>query len=271
MEEKMKAASFAEPEKKQRNTVNAIDKTLSVIDFLARGEATFTEILQALRLPKATLHRILQSLEDHDYISRNSITDKYSLGIKFVYYGGIVKSSISIVSIAEPYIQALAQNTGEYASLGVFYHDVSFSLYSVDGDPSALTAKLMPLSPLNCSSSGKLFLAHMDDDTLQGYFRSDKWERNTINSICTFEQFKTEQKKILKQDIAFDDEEFEYGVFCMSAPLYNHEGFINANIGITGPKARIMMKGLDKIESAVRKCSADISTVLKSIRYEFEY
>ncbi|MCI8609243.1 MAG: IclR family transcriptional regulator [Firmicutes bacterium] len=254
-----------------KNQPNAIDKTISVIDFISEGDVTFTDIQQALELPKATLHRILQSLELYDYIIRNADTEKYRLGKKFIYYGEVVKSQTSIVTIAEGPIKALAEKIGEHVGLSAYYQNHTMTLFSQAGDSSTLTSTLIPFSPLNCSASGKCYLSYMDDDALQNYFTNGPWVKKTVNSICTFADFKAEQARILERGIAYDDEEYEYGLYCMSVPLFNHQGPIFSNVGISAPKARLFMKGADEIEQALRKCGDEISKILTEIRYQPEY
>ena len=76
-----------EPKDKAKSTefTNSIDKTLSVIDCIFEEESTFNDIQKKLSLPKATLHRILQSLEDHELIEKVIPGDSYRLGLKFIY------------------------------------------------------------------------------------------------------------------------------------------------------------------------------------------
>lgn len=38
----------------------------------------------------------------------------------------------------------------------------------------------------------------------------------------------------MEERIAYDREEYEYGLFCLASFLENHEGYINATISITG-------------------------------------
>ncbi|WP_459129451.1 IclR family transcriptional regulator [Guggenheimella bovis] len=255
---------------KKYNT-NATEKTLSVIDFLFCSEATFTDIQNALHIPKATLHRILLSLENHDFISKNSLTEKYSLGNKFIYYGETTKSQRNLTTISEEYVKKLAEVTGESACLSVYYHGVSISLVSAEGDSTALTSKLIPFSPLNCSASGKIFLSLLDEKTMENYFETNTCIPRTVNTITTLQDFLPEKEKILEQKISFDDEEYEYGLFCVSVPLESYDQTILASVGITGPKARIMMKGLDSMVNEVKSCSDKISAILKKMRYQFEF
>lgn len=145
------------------------------------------------------------------------------------------------------------------------------TLSSFEGDASALTSRLVPFSPLNCSASGKIFLSNFSDNRLTEYFESNAPIQKTLNSICSYDEFIEEKRKIKEKGISYDDEEYEYGLFCMSVPLHNHLGPINATIGITGPKARIFMKDLSSIEQELKSISEEISGQLKKIKYLSEY
>ena len=250
---------------------NSIDKTLSVIDCIFQCESTFNTIQKKLNLPKATLHRILQSLEKYEYIEKTDPSGKYRLGLKFVYYGESVKSQQTLPTIAEGYLKKLALSTGESSSLTVLYQEHCMSLVMCHGEESALTSNLLPFPSLNCSASGKLFLSTRTDEELKAYFTNQTIRKLTLNTITTYKEFKEEQKKILEGGISFDDEENEYGLYCMSVPLYNHTGQINANIGITAPKSRLLIKNISDIENEVRKTGKIISDILTKTKCECPY
>lgn len=256
--EKLKTTEFS----------NSIDKTLSVIDCIFEEESTFNDIQKKLNLPKATLHRILQSLESHELIEKITPGDTYRLGLKFIYYSELVKKRLSLPSLAEGYLKDLALETGENTALTVLYQQHCMSLIQCSGEDSALTSNLLPFPALNTCSSGKLFLSRWDDSALRSYFSKPDPAKPTHNTIVTFEDFKVEQKKILENKIAYDDEENEYGLFCMSVPLYNHLGPINANIGITAPKSRLMMKDTKSIEEKLRSTAETISDILIKVKFE---
>ena len=111
----------------------------------------------------------------------------------------------------------------------------------------------------------------MSDEAIRTFFNDERLQRNTANSISSYEEFKKVQAKILADNIAYDDEEYEYGLYCMSIPLRSYQGIIPATIGMTGPKARIFMKDPATLESKLRACAEKISETLTLMRYEFEY
>ena len=88
---------------------------------------------------------------------------------------------------------------------------------------------------------------------------------------ATYEEFLEEKQKIIESGVSRDNEEYEYGLYCMSVPLHNHLGPMDATLGVTGPKARIIMKGVDDIEARLKDIAAVISEKLIKIKYIPEY
>ncbi len=250
------------PDTKTKEFSNSIDKTLSVIDCIFEEESTFIDIQKKLNLPKATLHRILQSLEKYELIEKVPSTGCYRLGLKFIYYSEAVKTRLSIPSIAQPFLQSLASTIGEATGLSVLYQNHCLSLVSCRGEESALTSNLLPFPMLYCSAAGKLFLSTWPDEKLKQYFENPDLKKLTYNTIITYEDFKKEQVQILEKGLAYDDEENEYGLFCISVPLFNHTGQINANIGITAPKSRLFTQDVDAITTQLKDTAREISDVL---------
>ena len=113
-----------------RNT--ATDKTdASVMRSLKRGlvvlaqftvdrpEWNLTEVSRQTGLHVATTHRILRTLESEGFVTQNGSTGKYHLGPAAVRMGYLVQDHAQLARIARPYLERLAEATGETADLVV--------------------------------------------------------------------------------------------------------------------------------------------------------
>lgn len=229
--------------------IEMLDRSFNVIDYIFRNKSvTFTDIKEDLNMAKSTLHRILHTLESWGYIKKDDGTNEYRLGLLFAFYGEDVKSDLTIIKICESFLNPLAFKIGETVNLNILYKTNVLNILTLDGEKSVLTSRLTPVSPLNCSASGKIFLAQKNDIELLDYFNSNNWEKRTVNSIATYEDFKKEKVEILEKEISYDNEEYEYGLFCIAKPLKNHRGIMNAAVSITGPITRIKMKGINNLQ-----------------------
>lgn len=59
--------------------------------------------------------------------------------------------------------------------------------------------------------------------------------------------------------IAFDDEEYEVGVRCIAAPIFDSRGSILAAVGISGPSARITDDKKAKFSTLVKDTGEKIT------------
>ncbi|MFA7367720.1 MAG: IclR family transcriptional regulator [Bacilli bacterium] len=256
--------------RKNVSRIEMLDRALSVIEYIFKNkDVSFSMILKDLKISKSTLFRILYTLESHNYIKKDKETGRYSLGTLFVFYGEEVKYGLTLIKICEDILSTLANKVGESVNLNILYKELVLNVLSVEGEKSVLTSRLIPISPLNCSATGKIFLARKNNLELMNYFASDAWEKRTMNSITTYEDFLKEKEKILKDEISYDNEEYEYGLLCLAMPLRNHKGLMDAVISITGPLTRIKMKGIDELSEELKNSVNTINNILIKTKYTY--
>lgn len=247
--------------KSDDNIITMIDRACKVLDFIhdAKEPIGVSGIAKDLVLPKANVFRILTTLEKNGFVERDPLTNKYQLGLLFIMYGERVKHRMNLKSITEPFMKKLTTIVGESINLGIVYDQDILVIHREEGESSALISKLIPISPLYCSAMGKLFLAHMSLEELESYFSNVTLEKRTINTIVSLEEFLKERDFILKNGISYDAEEYEYGLSCMAAPIYDCDQNIIASISVSGPTSRIKMKDREKIQELLKESSEDIS------------
>lgn len=258
----MKGGVFLAIDANNYDSVLMVDRTIQIINTLFQSDTALgvSDISNYLDLPKATVYRILNTLNKGNIIEKND-NDKYSLGIVFIKYGEKVKSGLDLRTIASPFIKELSLITGEAVNLGIRNGDSVLTIDSAEGESSVLISKLIPISPLHCSSMGKLFMSYMSDEKVKEYF-SGKNIKRTINTITNYNQFLIEKQKILYNNISFDNEEYEYGLGCISSPIFDDNHIIVAAISVSGPLSRLNIKGISKIESNLLKTAQMITEKL---------
>lgn len=245
--------------------VTMVDRAVLILEeiFSADEYIGVSEIAQNLDLPKATVYRILNTLYRRNFVDKDNDTDKYKLGLSFIQYGEKVKSKLNIKTISEEFMERLSKNVGETVNLGISHDGNIINIFSIEGESSALVSKLIPISPLHCSSTGKILLSQMTEEEIENYFDSHEIQKRTINTIVNYKDFRKEKEEILKEKIAFDNEEYEYGLTCIASPIINMKGETVAALSVSGPTSRLKFKGIDYIIDELKKISNGISVRLK--------
>lgn len=251
------------------NVNTMTERTLEIIDYLyerARPVGV-SKIAADLSLPKATVFRILVTLEQWNFVRKSEDTDDYKLGLALIKYGSKVAAQTNLVDIAKPFINRLSDQLSESVNLNIEYQGQSLNIYKSDTEHSILVSKLTPISALNCSASGKIFLSKWDQETMKEYFTQKHFSDRTMNSITEYKEFMKELKTITENGIAYDNEEYEYGLFCLAAPI-RHKDSIVAAISISGPKTRLEHKGLDSISKELKNICNEISDLISELDLE---
>lgn len=248
---------------------SAVIRAVEILDALCESSTPLgiSTLAKTLSLPKVTTFRILNSLVTAGLLLKDA-DDLYSLSPKFILYGNRVHASFSLKNISEPILNELAAAVEENVNLGISYKHYVLTLFNVSAASYLLVTNLLPLSELHCSSMGKIILSHMDEALEEEYF-SHTLEKHTPNTIVDYDTFQSVKKKYFQCGIMYDDEEFEYGLTCFAAPVYDTYNHLIAAVSVSGPKSRIQSKQ-NEIEAGLLDATRKITATLKTAGYTIE-
>lgn len=230
---------------KDNNPIQVSDRIFRTIEFLAKiGPSGLLDISNALELNKSTVHRILNSLICMDYVKQDPNTSKYSLTFKFCRISNQILSQNSLIDIARPYIQNLAEQTGETVHLVQMEGINAVYIDKVEAPHNSVRMVSMvgKTIPLYCSGVGKAILADMDNDQILQIWEQSELQTYTTNTVIDYDTFQDTIAAIRKNGYALDNEEIELGVRCIAVSLGSvHHKFPYA-ISISAPKDRMRDK-----------------------------
>lgn len=248
----------------ENNTANPIqvsERIFKTIEYLAQnGPSGLLELSKELQLNKTTVHRILNSLMCMDYVKQNPETSKYSLGFKICGIANQVLAQTNAVDFVRPYIQKLAEQTGEIVHLVQINGTNAVYIDKVDVAQNSvrLVSMVGKSIPLYCSGVGKALLADMDDDTIKSIWNNSKIEKHTEYTVTNFTDFMQLIRDIRRDGYALDNEENELGVRCVAVSLkYLNEKSIYA-ISLSAPKDRMSDERIAELKDLILQTKADI-------------
>jgi len=252
-------------EKETQSRVRSLDKALNIIELLAqiKEDIDLATLSRQIKLPKSTLLRLLTTLKYHNFVYQDEESRRFQLGWALIYLGKAAEKVFSLPKIIRPYLEKLAEETGETASL------VQLSNYRAVYVDQVLTNSVIKGIPqigyslgLHYTASGKILLSYLSEDRLNRFFEDGELERKTPKTITDKEKLREEIEKIKRHGYAVDDEETEIGGRCVSAPVFDKDKRMVAAISITGPTSRIKQKDLTALASIVKRIAHEASTAL---------
>jgi IclR family transcriptional regulator, KDG regulon repressor len=116
--------------------------------------------------------------------------------------------------------------------------------------------------PAYCTALGKILLAGLNKDQLNQYIKEVSLAKNTKNTITSKRNLRDHLAEARKQGYAIDDEELDYGIRCIAAPIKNHSRDTIASISIAGPSTRMTLEKIGNMKKPIMETVLKISKQL---------
>lgn len=235
-------------EKKLKYPVLTLEKALDIINYfkthISDEGISLTEICNALNMKKSSVHRILNTLYEYNYIERTAGGKRYKLSWELYYIGSTVPLSRSLSSaVCMPIINGLCEKYNESINMSVLTNNEAVVIYCAEPSVGVkISNTIGDRQPLYATAKGKLFLSQMSDKKVFEYYRDTRIERFTQNTITTPGRMLNEIFDINECGFSMDREEHYIGITCISMPIRNFENRIVATLSCSGLTQSILSK-----------------------------
>ena len=216
--------------------VKSLKKALDVLKcFLVKPTWGVTEISDRLGLYKSNVYDILTTLKAMDYLEKDEETERYKLGMQVFALSRAMEETFSIIKIAMPYMQELANFTNERVYLAiphdgeVVYLEATYPTESVNLMRSILGER----ADMHCTGNGKAMLANLSEEEINAYLQRDL-AVYTDHTISDPVQLRAELEATRQRGYAIDDMEHEFGVKCVAMPIFDKTHKLYAAISVSG-------------------------------------
>ncbi len=252
------------------NVISSVDRALQMLIYLHdEGKETgITKIAADLDIYKSTVHRTLVTLEQWGFVRKNPENDKYWLGPRLYSLGKSVENKLGLSELVRPLSRRLYEQYREVVNVSVLersqdgtYRSVIISKEENEGQILTVNPPVGSSNECTCSSVGKCLLAFGENIDLSAYERI-RLPQHTKNTITTPEAIRRELERVREQGYALDQEELEYGLTCIGAPIFDHQGKAIAAISLSGPTTRMRGADFEERIQAVKRTAAEISASL---------
>ncbi len=240
-------------------------RLFSLLEIIAGQEKQFSlqDLVEKTDLPKPTLHRMLQQLEQAQMLVKDTNGRHYYIGARLRRFAEDLLLNDTKYGARNAVLRSLVNELGESCNLTALSgHEVLY-IDRVQTD-APLRFYLRPGSrvPVHCSASGKVLLANMPASQRRRLLSNVKLEPYTQNTICTFEELESEIERVKEQGYAFDNEEFLPGLFCVAILVPRANGK-RSNLAVA-TQAPIMRMTPDKALSvlpALRRAAESLTNI----------
>lgn len=245
--------------KSANSSIQVLDRAMALVGVLSRapGPVSLTRLAEQSGLHTASAHRILGALMAHGLVEKTG-AGEYDLGVRWLEVGNRLRARLNIRQVAMPFMQRLAELTGETVNLIVRRGDEAVYVERVSGGQTMIQVVQVvgAHAPLHVTAVGKIFLAEDSASGVMGYAERTGLPAYTPNTLTTLERLAAEIDAIRREHVAYDREEAELGVACIGAPVRDAEGRLVAGLSISAPAERHKPGWTEAVKQAAAQAGA---------------
>lgn len=221
---------------------------------------SFVEFQTRLKLPKATLHKLLYTLETLGFLLREKETGRYSIGLKALELSASATARPSdIHSVISPVLRRLVEEHDETGHIGVLDGTEEILLERIDPPCQVVRLAIGRRHPVYGSSGGQAELAARGEAALSEL--PEKLKPLTKNTIKTRKELLQRLQEIRAKGYALDMEECYPGVRCVGVAI-DVPGWPVASISFTLPRQRATVERLRELAKPLLAAKQEIEAIL---------
>lgn len=241
-------------------------RSLHVLMELARSRSSMSmgEMAQEFDLPRASLHRLLRSLEADGFLLNSA--GRYVLGPKSIELARLIEQlnhNEEFPGCARPVLERLAEKTSETVILGRLSEERTEIIYAdvvVADSPLRYAVPAGDRRPLYSSASGKAVLSFLSIEEISRYIENTEFTPLTPLTT-TKQQLPGFLDKARKTGLVIESGGHHLGAKAIASPVFNDRGKVFAAIAVAGLAERMELIEVD-IPHLVHEAGETISRIL---------
>jgi DNA-binding IclR family transcriptional regulator len=227
------------------------------------SEMTLNQLRERAGLPKATIQRLMKTLEARKWVAYDPGSRKYYLGASVLRISYLAASHSELVRVTHPLLQRLAEETRETASLSVW----------TDLGPLIVDTVLTPHHFKPGTNIGMILpgVYTADSQVLVAFGPEEAWdsllahpiEQLTPFTITDPAKIRERWQRVREQGVAFDKGEWNADIPAVAVPVFDRLGRLRGALAIAPPVERAgeeaMMRHAEALTAAAGKIAEKLA------------
>jgi DNA-binding IclR family transcriptional regulator len=197
-------------------------------------------VASAIAVHKSTAFRLLAALEGRGLVEQTGRRGKYRLGVGLIPLAGAVTDRLDVVQQGREVCARLAAELGETVNVAVLQEHYAVNVDQARGQPTVATHNWIGrLTPLHCTASGKVLLAHLEPARRAALLDASGMAAFTPSTVTTRERLDEELARVRESGYAIAVQEYELGLNAAASAVRDRSGRVIAAVSVSGPAYRL--------------------------------
>jgi len=216
--------------------VNSVGKALDVLQAFDQGTPSMSigQLSVQLRMPKSSVHRLVATLEQRGYLTRESGSGKYRLGAKVLQLGSVALAGLDLRQSARPHLEQLGRELGDTVHLAVLEDGDVIYIDKIESPRKVqMISHVGGRAPAHCTGLGKAMLAYRPEQEIRSMVARRGLRAYTPATITNVEELLGHLAAVRLRGYAIDQGEHESMVRCVAAPIWDYQDCVIAAVSAT--------------------------------------
>ena len=232
-------------EKVRKERGSALEKALAVLSaVIDQPQAVgLPDVAARVGLPRQTVHRVLQQLEENGLILRNPARDRFSIGPKLTHFALKTLQSANQGAPVRAVLQDLVNDIKETCNIGVLDGLEFVYLERIECEWS-LRVHLRAGSrvPAHAAAAGKMMLSSLRPSSVMNLIKVQPLTAYTEYTITDASTFMGELQQIREQSYSLNNQEYSVGLIGAAVPIVDRSRRQIAALAVQAPTSRLSLE-----------------------------
>lgn len=211
----------------------------------AKRPLAISELIPLIGLPKPTVHRLAQQLEEEGLILREPLQKRFCIAPRTRHFALDALQGNSFAAPRHAILQKLSDDIGETCNCSVLDGNELVYFDRVEANwPIRVQLPVGSRLPLHCTASGKVFLSHMKPAQRKKLLRAVPLQAHTSKTCTDPDELERQLSQTSAKTVGVDDGELIEGMAAIAVPICKPDGDICLTLAVHAPTLR---SPLDKL------------------------
>lgn len=222
-----------------RNTIQSVDLSLRIMEYLqTKDGATIEDLTRTFDTSRSTIHRHLNTLEQHGYVVQEG--GEYYVGLRVLDMAHYTTNRKSAYDIAADITAVLADETGDRVAFVTDENGRGIVMATEVGEHGILAdINVGQRVPLHASAVGKALLASYPEGHVETILDRHGMPEITKNTVTDRDALYAELDEIDEQGYAVNYGERIDGVRAVAVAVEDSDGTPVGAFGVSAPARRL--------------------------------
>lgn len=250
----------------EKYLVPGLERGLMLLSEFSRETPALTapQLAKRLDVPRATVYRLLMTLENLGFVKRSESGHEYRLGLAVLRLGFEYVASLDITELGQPILQRLAELINYPCNIAVL--DGRSVVYIARALPPTSLTSGMSIGarlPAHATVVGRTLLQDKSLPELQELYPEERLEAFSPDTPANAEQIHALLQSDKQQAYVMGEGYFEPAFSSVAAPVRSRTGEIIAVLGVMIPSAHIDRDRLDSIIQNVCLSAVELTSLMR--------